>query len=90
MRIETRAKHRRPSLHPARNPAGGNRAGRVALGTTYGPTPNHIVAFNRANDQLQELKVKIKDVSENVLPQLERDLKSAGAPWIEGQGLIDN
>jgi hypothetical protein len=71
-------------------PGDGNRAGRVGLSTTYGPTANHKAAYERANNQLQEIKAKIKDVSENVLPQLGRDLKSAGAPWIEGQGLIDN
>jgi photosystem II stability/assembly factor-like uncharacterized protein len=71
-------------------PGNGNMAGMVALRTTYGPTANHKAAFQRANAQLQEIKVKIKDVSENVLPQLERDLKAAGAPWIEGQGMISN
>jgi photosystem II stability/assembly factor-like uncharacterized protein len=71
-------------------PGNGNMAGMVALRTTYGPTANHKAAFQRANEQLQEIKVKIKDVSENVLPQLERDLKAAGAPWIEGQGMISN
>ena len=29
-------------------------------------------------------------VSEETIPALENKVKAAGAPWIEGQGLIDN
>ena len=71
-------------------PGNGNFIGRVALGNTYGPTANHKAAFERAKNQLDDIKGKIRELSDNVLPQLEIDLKSAGAPWIEGQGLIDN
>ncbi|MEQ9404831.1 MAG: glycosyl hydrolase [Cyclobacteriaceae bacterium] len=70
-------------------PGSGNFMGRVALGTTYGPTPNHKAAFDRARKQLDQIKTKVKDVA-NQLTQIETDLRATGAPWIEGQGLIDN
>lgn len=65
--------------------------GRVALRpNTYGPTANHRAAFARAEKQLDEIKTKLVELTENVLPAIEKDLKKAGAPWIEGQGLLDN
>jgi len=72
-------------------PNDGNRIGQLALNTsTYGPTPNHKSAVNRAIKQLDQIKIKLKEITEKALPEIERDLKKAGAPWIEGQGLIDN
>ncbi len=72
-------------------PADGQFIGMVALRTnTYGPTATHLAAFNRAEKQLNQIKTKLKDLTENVLPAIEKDLKIAGAPWIEGQGLIEN
>jgi hypothetical protein len=55
---------------------------------TYGPTPNHLSAFNRAKKQLAGIKEKLKNATEIILPVLEEELRKAGAPWIEGQGLI--
>lgn len=71
-------------------PNDANRLGWAAFGNTYGPTGNHKAALNRAKIQLKQIKAKLQNVSNNVLPSLERRLKQAGAPWIEGQGLIDN
>ena len=73
--------------NPTPNDAG--MIGWVALGNTYGPTANHMAAFNRAKDQLAELKVEIKKVSDITIPAIENELKAIGAPWIEGQGLIE-
>lgn len=73
--------------NPTPNDAG--MIGWIALGNTYGPTANHMAAYNRAKDQLAELKVDIKKVSSVTIPALEKELKAAGAPWIEGQGLIE-
>ena len=64
--------------------------GRSALGTTYGPTANQKASFNRAVEQLAELKEVIKQIAEITIPDLEKEIKKAGAPWIEGQGLIKN
>ncbi|WP_394748834.1 VPS10 domain-containing protein [Spongiimicrobium salis] len=71
-------------------PADGAFVGAVALGNTYGPTPNHKKAFERAKKQLNAFKVQLKEITNVVLPSIERDLRASGAPWIEGQGFIDN
>jgi len=68
-------------------PQNGNSVASEALKATYGPTPNHKAAFLRAKNQLTEIRSKLKTVTETTLPGIEKDLKAAGAPWIEGQGL---
>jgi hypothetical protein len=69
-------------------PGDGLRMAYVSLNTTYGPTENHKAALQRAREQLQEVKVSLKEVSTQMMPQLEEALRKAGAPWVEGQGLI--
>lgn len=71
-------------------PNAGNRIAFSALSNTYGPTGTQKASLNRAKNQLQQVKAKLRNVTENTLPDLERRLKQAGAPWIEGQGLIKN
>ena len=61
-----------------------------ALGNTYGPTDEHKAFLSRVKSQLAKVKAKLVPVIEGTLPQLERELKAAGAPWIEGQGMIKN
>ena len=58
--------------------------------STYGPTPNLLGSIERAKMQLGQIKKELIDLNENVLPELEKDLKASGAPWIEGQGLLIN
>jgi len=73
------------------SPNSGGFIGRVALSTsTYGPTPNHKAAFGVAQAELKTIKTKLNGFVNSQLPSLESDLKDAGAPWIEGQGLIEN
>jgi len=69
-------------------PSAGLGMGYRALSTTYGPTENHVAAFKAAKEQLQEIKSELKTLSEEKMPALEQALKNAGAPWMEGQGLI--
>ncbi|MEM1258733.1 MAG: glycosyl hydrolase [Bacteroidota bacterium] len=71
-------------------PGDGSFVGFVALINTYGPTGNHLKAFNRARRQLQGVKADLAKAVESTLPALEAELRAAGAPWIEGQGLIKN
>ncbi|NAS30694.1 glycosyl hydrolase [Flavobacteriaceae bacterium R38] len=71
-------------------PNNGSRIAFSAFSNTYGPTGNQKASLNRAKNQLQDVKAKLRDVMENTLPGIERRLKQAGAPWIEGQGLIQN
>lgn len=72
------------------SPGDGAFVGYVALANTYGPTGNHLKAFNRAKQQLQGAKADLAKMVDGTIPSLERELKAAGAPWIEGQGLIKN
>lgn len=60
------------------------------LGNTYGPTEEHKGLLKRVQSQLKSVKSKLQPIVNSTLPALENDLKKAGAPWIEGQGLINN
>ena len=71
-------------------PNNGNRIAFSALSNTYGPTGNHKASLIRAQNQLRDIKTKLSNVMNNTMPALETRLKQAGAPWIEGQGLIKN
>ncbi|MAT89524.1 MAG: glycosyl hydrolase [Flavobacteriaceae bacterium] len=68
----------------------GGRIGWVAFGNTYGPTGTHKALLQRVKGQLNSVQSKLKAMENNTLPNLERRLKAAGAPWIEGQGLMEN
>lgn len=68
----------------------GNSLGRRALGNTYGPTDEHKGLLTRVQSQLRKVKAKLLPIVNTTLPALEDDIKKAGAPWIEGQGLIKN
>jgi len=61
-----------------------------AFGNTYGPTGTHRTLLERVKRQLASVKAELRAMSNSTIPNLERRLKAAGAPWIEGQGLIDN
>jgi photosystem II stability/assembly factor-like uncharacterized protein len=56
--------------------------------TTYGPTDTHKQSLEIGKSDLARIKVRLVEIVDSVLPQLEKDLKDAGAPWIEGEGLI--
>ena len=58
------------------------------LSTTYGPTTLHQQSLETGKSELAKIKQSLVEMVEVILPQLEKELKAAGAPWIEGQGLI--
>jgi hypothetical protein len=58
------------------------------LTTTYGPTEQHKTILETGISELSGIKTELAEIIDTELPQLEKDLKEAGAPWIEGQGLI--
>jgi photosystem II stability/assembly factor-like uncharacterized protein len=60
------------------------------LNTTYGPTAMHKETVETGKSELAKAKTGIAELSNSVLPEIEKALKEAGAPWIEGQGLIDS
>lgn len=73
------------------NPGNADYIGLVAAkSSTYGPTPTHKAVMNKAILQLDGIRSRLSAIVKNVLPGIERDLKDAGAPWIEGQELDDN
>ncbi len=59
-----------------------------AMRTTYGPTKMHEQSVDRGISELAVIKERLATFGETVLPALEKALMNAGAPWIEGQGLI--
>lgn len=72
-------------------PGDGDFIGLVASkSSTYGPTPTHKAVMNRSVSQLEQIKVKLNTIVNTVMPGIERELKAAGAPWIEGQGLSND
>jgi hypothetical protein len=58
------------------------------LATTYGPTKMHQQSMEIGKSDLAIIKESLVEIIEVGLPQLENELKEAGAPWIEGHGLI--
>ena len=68
----------------------GNSLGWRALGNTYGPTDEHKGLLSRVQKQLKTVKEKLAPIVNSTLPRLGNDLRKTGAPWVEGQGLINN
>ena len=68
----------------------GNSLGWRALGNTYGPTDEHKGLLSRVQKQLKKVKEKLAPIVNSMLPRLGNDLRKTGAPWVEGQGLINN
>ena len=66
-----------------------NVAKRGLSSSTYGPTDMHRSALNIGKTRLKAVKNKLSEVINSDFPALEADLKAAGAPWIETQGLIN-
>ena len=58
--------------------------------TTYGPTPNIKKSFNIAESQFAELKASLEDIVNRQLPEMEKAVMQAGAPWLEGQPIPKN
>lgn len=56
-------------------------------GNTYGPTDEYHALLARVKSQLSKVKSKLRNVIDNQLSTIEKELKAAGAPWIEGQGM---
>lgn len=55
------------------------------LTTSYGPTALHKKSLELGMKELEPIKSSLKVLTEETLPELERDLREAGAPPIKGQ-----
>jgi hypothetical protein len=53
--------------------------------STYGPTPTHRRSLEIAKSQFADIREKLEHIRLNRIPELEKALQEAGAPWIEGQ-----
>lgn len=54
-----------------------------ALGTTYGPTEMHEKTVAAGRSELANIQDRLSELAEQVLPELEREVRAAGAPPIE-------
>jgi hypothetical protein len=54
-----------------------------ALGTAYGPTEMHENAMAAGRSELSDVQNRLSELSEQVIPKLERAVRAAGAPPIE-------
>jgi hypothetical protein len=48
----------------------------------------HVQSLETGESELAKIKQRLTEIVDVNLTQLEKELKEAGAPWIEGQGLI--
>lgn len=60
-------------------------ASRGVSNSTYGPSETQRRSLELAREELEEIKPLVKEIVEEKIPELERKLAVAGAPWIEGQ-----
>ena len=59
----------------------------LGLRDTYGPTALHMKSLEIAKKLLADLRTEVISISKNKIPEIEKDLKEAGAPYIMGQGI---
>jgi hypothetical protein len=64
-----------------------NVAFRGTLNSTYGPTPTHIRSLEIARTEFTEFNSELNKILKQQIPELERELSDAGAPWMEGQNI---
>lgn len=64
------------------SPGDGLFIGYMALGGTYGPTANHLKAFDRAEDQLSQYNAELISIVNDII-DVKSKLSSIGAPPIE-------
>jgi len=55
--------------------------------STYGPTPTHKRSLEKGRTQFSAIKEKLQVILNQELPEMEKALIAAGAPWVEGQTL---
>jgi photosystem II stability/assembly factor-like uncharacterized protein len=58
---------------------------KAGTGTTYGPTAMHKRNLEIAKSEYEIIKAELVDIHDKRIPEIERLMMEAGAPWIEGQ-----
>jgi len=67
-----------------------SRISHARIGTmrsTYGPTPSHEKSLETAKKMFDDISNKVNNLLSVTIPELEKSLDQAGAPWVEGQSL---
>ncbi len=54
-------------------------------GTTYGPTPMHKRSLAIAKSEYETFRAQLADIHDRRIPETEKLMTEAGAPWMEGQ-----
>jgi hypothetical protein len=74
------------------NPTPRNRmmVGLVGARSTYGPTEMHKENIALGKKQMIGVKAALKQIKDTEMPEIEKALIEAGAPWIEGQPIPEN
>jgi photosystem II stability/assembly factor-like uncharacterized protein len=69
------------------NPTIGSRLNVAMAGarTTYGPTPMHKQSLEIAKSEYEVLRTELADIHDKRIPEIEKLMTEAGAPWMEGQ-----
>ena len=57
------------------------------LRNSYGPTPLHMKSLKIAKKLLSDLRKEVTSINNIQIPEIEKALKEAGAPYIMGQGI---
>lgn len=53
--------------------------------STYGPTETHKRSLEIAQNMLKDIQRKLAQIVNQDIPNMEKALQNAGAPWVEGQ-----
>jgi hypothetical protein len=64
-----------------------NVAAQGSYNMLYGPTITQKENLQLAITAYRDIRKKVEEITDHRIPTLEKDLKDAGAPWIEGQPL---
>jgi photosystem II stability/assembly factor-like uncharacterized protein len=77
-----------------KNPPTINGRLRFAMGgtrlSTYGPTPNIERSLEIAYSEFAGVKSTLENILDRQLPEMEKALREAGAPWVEGQPIPEH
>ena len=84
---EINGHHSKRSVGEGSAPTVRNRVWTASSGTrgSYGPTMTQRRNLEIAREEFVEVKAKLDKITSERLPELEKSLIEAGAPWMEGQ-----
>jgi len=60
------------------------------ISSTYGPTEMHQASLDLAKKEISSIEGEVLSLKKDKIPAMEKALREAGAPWIEGMPLPQN